>query len=161
MFPLALVLLLTPTSPGSDDKPAPPVDDQAALQGRWRVTKLELPEGVPDRDGLAKAAPGVELTVTGNRVTGRGPKEKEARTVVFRLDPTKSPRAIDLTVADEKGVAGKGEPTVLGIYRLDGDTAVIAATVLSPEPRRPKEFRPVASEKEAWIVVVAHLQRVK
>ena len=55
--------------------------------------------------------------------------------LTFKVDPSKKPRAIDLTVAEgpEKG------KTYHGIYKLEGDTYTICRNV-EPGKERPGEF---------------------
>jgi uncharacterized protein (TIGR03067 family) len=96
-------------------------DDRDRLQGTW----------------VSTAGPPIELTFTGNRWTAREKKENVELKGTFKLDPTKKPKTIDMTV--EEGMEFQGK-TSLGIYELDGDTLRWCAN----EPgkaERPKEFK--------------------
>jgi uncharacterized protein (TIGR03067 family) len=103
--------------------------EQQKLQGTWTVTAHTA--------GGKKTAPKEIATwrviVKGNEITARDGIDLLSA-YVFRLDPSASPRAIDLDVT-----AGPDKDRkVLGIYKLEGDTL----TVCVPEPgkARPKEF---------------------
>ena len=105
-------------------------DDQKTIQGTWTMMK-----------GDEKA----RLTFTKDKFT----LEFMGKTVMgtFKLDPTKKPATIDMTVtkgsdADTQNYEGK---TSLGIYAFDGDKL----KWLAPQPgkdERPKAF-PVDDEK--------------
>jgi uncharacterized protein (TIGR03067 family) len=104
--------------------------EMAKFQGNWKAVSIlrNGEEGLPEED-LKKLL----LTVEGDKrilkvddnVVSRG---------TYKLDPTKKPKAIDITVA-EGPLQGK---TVVGIYEIDGDTQKICLALEGTE--RPKEF---------------------
>jgi uncharacterized protein (TIGR03067 family) len=138
----ALVLSLTlaatiAASPGDQAK-----DDLKQLQGDWTITSME--EGatkVPD-DILKGMA--IQIKDDGFTV-----KEKDRVSVEFRfkLDPSKTPRAVDFTYLTG---LDKGR-TVLGIYRLAGDTVTFC--VSEPGKERPKDFTRAADTMQNLVVV--------
>jgi uncharacterized protein (TIGR03067 family) len=122
---VALLLLLTGAGGAGDG-------DQAALQGTWSMQS---------QDALGKAKPaqmiqGLVLTIKGDRwtLTRDGKVSSE---LTAKLDPAKSPKAVDFTVVN----AALGQPgeQFLAIYEVKGDTLrVCAAAVCKP---RPAEFK--------------------
>jgi uncharacterized protein (TIGR03067 family) len=105
--------------------------EQDKLQGTWAAV-----EGGP---------PGGQLTFAGDKFTIRDTKEnKDVAKGTFKVDPSKKPKTIDMTVTeDSEGGKYKGK-TSLGIYELDGDQLKWCAN----EPgktERPKEFVKEAS----------------
>lgn len=95
--------------------------DAQAIQGTWIIEAAER-DGKADND-----VKGGKLSLKdGNLVmTTKNDEQKAA----YKLDPTKKPRTIDVTPA--------GEPTIQGIYELDGDRLKICIT---KEKGRPSEF---------------------
>ena len=68
----------------------------------------------------------------------------QAQDGTFKLNETKKPKEIDLTVTED----GKTEAH-LGIYKLDGDTLTICKS--HPPQDRPTEF--ASKEGEKWPAV--------
>lgn len=103
--------------------------DAAKLQGTWTIVSVEL-GGIPLE--LAHLN-GARLTVQGQRYSFR--LEGVALEFTCSLDASKTPRAIDLTVADglDKGRVYRG------IYKLDEDRYTICRGVL-PDQERPTAF---------------------
>src|SRR5262249_13678412 len=101
--------------------------DVARLQGSWAVVRMEEKGSNAPDDLLGELA--VEIKGDRISVTTKGTPLIEFRYV---LDPTKSPRAIDLTHlwGDEKG------KTELAIYEVQGDTARFCVG----EKERPRAF---------------------
>lgn len=100
------------------------------FQGTWQAVSVRNPDGRPATpDELAH----IRLIVDGNTFTLQG--KEFAITGRFTIDPSRSPRAIDVTL-DRK----EGEPPVklLGIYRIDGD--VRKSCFAMPEQERPRDF---------------------
>lgn len=87
----------------------PVKDDLAKMQGTWVAIK-----GILDGKEI-EGSTGVKLVFDGHKLTsGKG----EVST--FTIDPTKKPKAIDLTPP------GKKKITIPGIYQIDGDTLKLA-----------------------------------
>lgn len=100
IFALAVMTAVTTLSPAADKKEAPKSDTDV-IQGIWSI----------EAGGPAK---GGTLTFTKTEVKMQFPKNKDVFSGTFKLDPSKTPKQIDLHL---KG----GEPNH-GIYELDGDT---------------------------------------
>lgn len=118
----------------ADDKDDPTKKDLKALQGTWVTLKLVVDGKVlvdlkePPKDEEAGT-----LTYNEHRwVLKLGDKELARGT--SKLDPTKTPKQIDLI--HESG-PNKGK-TLLGIYELDGDD--YKGCVAAPGKKRPTEF---------------------
>ena len=124
-----LFLALSLTLAAADPKEDPGKKDLAAMQGDWACDRME-------RDGMKfpdEAAQAYFRTVKGKAYTVYRFKKAVGKGT-FTLDATKSPRQIDLTLGD--GPA-KGK-TVLGIYKIDGDTLTLCYG--GPGGKRPAEF---------------------
>jgi uncharacterized protein (TIGR03067 family) len=146
-----------------------PAAELAKFRGDWMIAKIETPPGdkAPSAEflkgvGIKVNERGVVLTIsdTGGR--------SDTEYALLKVDPTKTPAQIDLTIATEKyepqlslptairkGEKAKNEPyltTVLqGIYKFEGDTLVLALPNYE-HMARPTEFK---------AVVVKHPTRVK
>ena len=97
--------------------------DQEKIQGTWALVSGER-NGKPFPDEVVRH---VQLIFGGDKLTTQ---HKDRKTeAAFTLDPSKTPREIDL---DMGGSIGKG------IYQLDGDTLKIVHGEVGDA--RPKEF---------------------
>ena len=108
------------------------------LQGEWALVSMEQ-RGEKARDEVLKR---MTLTIAGDRWTvtssdGRGKPTPMTMTV----DPSKSPKALDLTARD-----GDREVVLLGIYKLDGDTLTVRRATETGDVERPREFTTTAEE---------------
>lgn len=138
-----------------------PKDDKADLQGSWKVSKLEFPpdleeEGKRIREEVTKK---VSVTVKDDTASGKHTEKTEELKGTFKLAADKSPKEIDFTAAPREGSGRKAE-TVKGIYKLDGDTLVVAVAI-GENVARPKEFKPSGSKADKGGVVVLHLTKQK
>jgi uncharacterized protein (TIGR03067 family) len=136
-----LALSLATAALGAD----PAKDDQDRLQGVWTVTAAEHDGQALDR------IKGNTLTVKGGRFTI---KTKSAEfTGTFRLDPAKTPKAIDFQHEADVLKDKKWE----GIYKLDGDELRICYAEADSGKDRPADF--ATSEGSGLLLTV--LQRGK
>ncbi len=104
-----------------------------AMEGEWKVVGLE--EG--GRKATADDVKGMKWTFTGAEVVPDNPGQESTDRYKVKLDPTKSPKQIDLHVLEGQP---KGK-TVEGIYRLeDGRLTICLRDEKVPEKGRPKEF---------------------
>ncbi len=130
---LVFALALAPASPADD----PAAAERARHQGAWAVVSLV-------RDGVAAPADVVapiRRVVEEDHVVWRRDGKNFAGTK-FEVDPSKSPRAIDLI--PDGGPAR--DRRVLGIYRLDGDDLTIC--VADPGGPRPSAFEAGPGSKQ-------------
>jgi uncharacterized protein (TIGR03067 family) len=118
---LGLVVLLAGSSAwGGDAK-----KDRDKLQGTWVVKSMT--EGGKDVPPPAKD---LKLTFAGDRWTQKGGGDSQEGT--YKLDPTKTPKHIDMVVQQD----GKDALLGLGIYALEGDTLRVGMPkgLFSPRP---------------------------
>jgi uncharacterized protein (TIGR03067 family) len=147
--------------PGKADKS--PAAELAKFRGEWSITKIDLPPGLEDipADELPKVLKAITVSITDNRVTVnvRIPGEPpDAKHVLLKVDPTKTPAHIDLTDATAKFEPRKTFPTAKtpgkeyvanetfvapAIYKFEGDGLVLAVPS-EPELGRPTAFKTVA-----------------
>jgi uncharacterized protein (TIGR03067 family) len=121
---VALGLIAAADSPADAGK-----KELDALQGKWSMAGLEVNgEKVPP-----EKFPSSRLEITGERyIVNTGRSSHEMR---IKVDPTKSPKTIDMTFQDGDN---KGD-TAEGIYKVEGDTLTICRPRLPPH-ERPTEF---------------------
>jgi uncharacterized protein (TIGR03067 family) len=129
---LALVCACAALSPTSaDEKNHPAKKDLELLKGTWSFATV-VNDGEKQQPTKRGEEP-LTITFAGERLEiKRGDRFVQSGTL--RLDPSKDPKAIDLTIAE-----GEGKGTVqLGIYELKGLTF---RTCIDPRGKnRPKEF---------------------
>ena len=123
----ALLLCVLPLTGAAE----PTKEDKAKngfenLQGVWRFVSIELDGKVIE---FKQGAPNFNMVVTGTKFTF-GKTEGE-----IVLNPLATPPAIDLRYAKPE------EATVVGIYKLDGDTLALCLKRGKGEAKdRPTEF---------------------
>jgi uncharacterized protein (TIGR03067 family) len=115
-----MTVVLVAAAPAEDKK------DEDVIQGTWTVVLKEMG---------GKKTPGADLkalkvTIKDGKLTVDDGKKKG--TVAYKLDPSKKPKAIDLTRDDEKMATP-------AIYELDGDTLKLCWSEKDPD-HRPTEF---------------------
>jgi uncharacterized protein (TIGR03067 family) len=110
------------------------------LQGDWVAAALEV-RGQKLPEETVKQ---YKLTIKGNQWTVSSNMKEDK--ITFKLDPSKDPKAIDLTYV---GPLGK-ESNWLGIYKLEGDTLTMIRVPGILE--RPKEFKttPQVGQMSVW-----------
>lgn len=163
------------TSPAPNDRPRfPPkpanapeqtteTDEQKA-QGVWKLVAVELPPDDPAPP--PEALTGLRFQVKDNLLTvSKDSKRQESFT--FKSDATASPKTVDFTDCDEKGVPSEERfrADVRGIYKFEGDEIVFALAVEgSKSGYRPTEFKAALtkgeeSKKQHHMVTVLRLKK--
>ena len=148
LFALGVTLLLAMTGAlnANDAKEEAIKKDRKRYEGTWQVVSLEV-------DGNKVAEDAKKITVI-NEADGRWAIEVEGKVIArgtSEIDPTKKPKAVDLTVTEGDG---KGQ-IHLGTYEFKGDTRKVC---LAPAGKdRPAEFSSKAGSGHILVV----LKRVK
>ncbi|HEY7156721.1 MAG TPA: sigma-70 family RNA polymerase sigma factor [Gemmataceae bacterium] len=120
--------------------------DKERIQGTWKVDSAKANGEEPQGDEGDRIK-GSTWTITAEKITVTF--NGEDRVSTFMLDPAAKPKTID--VMTEK------EGTFKGIYKLEGDTLTICATLGRGDTERPAEF---VSEKGGFTMLLV-LKRVK
>jgi uncharacterized protein (TIGR03067 family) len=122
LIPAALLAfgVSLPAAPVPDKK-----DDKDLIQGTWSFVSGER-NGEPAPDQVKS----MKLTFKDDMVT----PSTEKNPAKFKLDTTKKPKEITLTITE-----GGQEKTIHGIYELDGDDLKICFPD-KPDGPAPKEF---------------------
>jgi uncharacterized protein (TIGR03067 family) len=118
--------------------------DLAKLQGTWTTASLIYNGKDLSNDGKLK----LKFSIKDDKGTieGNDQVKKEYATITFKLDPSTSPRCVDMTID-----AGVQKDTVIeGIYELKDDEFKICAKVLGKE--RPLKFE--STEGSSIVVIV-------
>ena len=103
--------------------------DLDRIQGAWKGTRLEVESKVAPGEFIEKC----KYVFKGNVLTFFE-EDKQVGKASFVLEPTKMPKAIDITPTEGQD---KGK-TMYGIYRIEGDTLSICIG-----EERPNDFRAV------------------
>ena len=142
-----LLLAVTGARAAGDVKDEAIKKERKKFEGTWQVVSLEV-GGNKTKEEDAK-----KITVV-NEADGKWAIEAEGKVVArgtSEIDPTKKPKAVDLTVTEGDS---KGQ-TVPGIYELGEDTRKVCLAQAGKE--RPKEFAAPAGSGH----ILAVLKRVK
>jgi len=136
---LAVGLLLGADAANDDVK-----KEKEKLQGTWKaVTVEQRGESKEDTDDHRLIFAGDEFTIKrGEQAVIKGK---------FKIDPSKSPKEIDMEITEDRKEENKGK-TALGIYSLDGDTLKWCASEPGA-PDRPKEFSGPADTKQMLVTL--------
>jgi RNA polymerase sigma factor (sigma-70 family) len=130
-------------------KPPTKEEEQKAIQGKWRPVKIASTEGEAPADELK----GMLWEIDGDKIFATDkPGEDKKEEMSFTLDPSKSPKHIDLTaLTGPAAVKGKVMPA---IYELKGGKLTLC---LRPAETagdgRPTEFKGGKGEQTAVIVL--------
>jgi uncharacterized protein (TIGR03067 family) len=136
--------LLVGAAAAKDDKKDDARKDAEALQGTWKVVSAE--HGGKAQDDAK------EFTMTFEKDTFTVKKGDELIVKgTFKLDPSKSPKAIDMTITEAKKDGDKGKE-VHGIYEVSKDGLKWCATEPGGEGR-PKEFATKEGAKELFVTL--------
>lgn len=112
-------------------EPDPVRKDVDALQGAWAVEGLEYNDkDLKDKYKISFTVKGDVLTVEGD-----GEVRKEYAKLAFKLDPSTTPKCLDLTVAG----GSQKDALMEGIYELKGDEVRLCVRVFGKD--RPSEFK--------------------
>jgi uncharacterized protein (TIGR03067 family) len=131
MNPILLALALTVAAPGPKD---PPKKDVDPLLGQWVGEKAEtggMPLPVPVGGMSMEFKPDGKLVMTDG---GKPPEEAG-----YKADPKKDPHEIDVVPP----AAGGKVMTMLGIYKVDGDSLTLC---LAAAGERPTKFESAAGQ---------------
>jgi uncharacterized protein (TIGR03067 family) len=123
--------------------------DSDALQGTWRPVSAE--RGGQEQGDDAKQH---TLAFEGDKFTVKRNDEVMVKGT-FKLDASKKPRTIDMTVTEGRRDDDKGKK-ILGIYELDKDSLKWCTAEPGGE-ERPKEF----ATKEGTKVMLVTLKKEK
>jgi uncharacterized protein (TIGR03067 family) len=130
VLPLLILLNLgLAPAPVFRGKPETSKDELKALQGEWECVRYSLKGAAFSSHGG-----GTTAVFSGARQSRLHEGTLTARWVVV-LDPSKEPKWMDLK---SENVPGQ---TLSGIYRLDGDTLIVAFRNKADATERPKDFR--------------------
>jgi uncharacterized protein (TIGR03067 family) len=133
--------------PGEKDAAA---KDLAKLQGKWKLVE----EGL--NGTVTKSADGHVIGFEKEFMIGYDADGGVATKDSIKLDPSKSPKAIDTTCVFNVLYPNNKGNTFQGIYQLEGDELKFAFPIL-PSRERPKEF----TTKKGSPFVVFTYKRVK
>jgi len=142
-----LLLAVTAGALLAADEKADPKKDLARFQGTWTTERLEY----NGKDMTEKFK--IKLVFKGDQVSVEGNDEvrKEYARAALKLDPSTTPRLLDIKV-----VGGTQKDAVLeGIYELKGDKLTLCVKVIGNE--RPTKFASAEGSSTALLV----LQREK
>jgi uncharacterized protein (TIGR03067 family) len=144
---VALWLLTVDTLAGDYPKQEPSAVDAKLLQGTWELVYQEsLGDKLPDEKAAAMFDG--KMVFKGDRIRYTVQLPHFDFEFTYKLDPTRTPKTIDLTLTDVGDKKGIG--TILrGIYRLEKDGLKICHST----DQRPRDFDGSAKSKATLIVL--------
>ncbi len=108
--------------------------DQKAAQGTWQILSWDLEGKAVTKEELNESkVKGKPLTIKNDKLSHA--LQGDSFEATFKLDPSKKPKAIDLTSLKDPD---KGK-TYLGIYYLEGNTLKICIALVGSD--RPSDFK--------------------
>jgi uncharacterized protein (TIGR03067 family) len=136
---VALPLLLAADKDKDDAK-----KDLANLEGTWTVVKVEY-----DGKSLEERTKDLRFVFKGDTMTVSGSEEIEKGygKITLKLDPSTTPKILDLTVS-----AGSEKGSIMeGIYELKGDEFRMCVKVM--EKGRPAKFEALEGDGACLVVL--------
>jgi uncharacterized protein (TIGR03067 family) len=135
----ALLSLAGPSLCADDAK-----KDLEELQGDWEVVEF-IADGKPSPEEVCKE---IKIVFKGEKMQLSGPGEIGIREYSFKLDPSKKPKAIDVTALD----GPFKDKSVPAIYELEGDE--LRFCMPNQETKdRPTEFKAAEGSKLGLFVL--------
>ena len=126
-------------------------NEQDKLEGTWVAVSREV---------NGKQASAEEIEASKAKLEFKGDKstirvdDKVVSEATFKLDPTKKPKAFDLTVTKGQNEGKKS----LAIYELEGDTLKVCWTLFAVERARPTEF---ATKADSGLLLIVYKREKK
>ena len=121
MLRLLLPILLSAVSSGDGESKPTNAELQRAhemLMGSWQILSInDKGENLGPRLVETRFARDGILTVAGRQMTIVNPVTGEERAATYRIDPTKTPRRIDLITRDDR--------MLRGVYKFEDDNLVL------------------------------------
>jgi uncharacterized protein (TIGR03067 family) len=152
MLRIAVITLFATTraAAGADD---PAAVEVKKFQGEWRAVEVEFRGQTLKKDDTEAKA--MRFVVKDNGLTfSNTEKPGRERKQTFKLDPSKTPKELDLTSLDGQ----EKDTTAACIYKIDGDRLTICMPYFAKDRSvRLKEFKADASGD----VMLLTLERVK
>jgi len=121
-------------------------NDVPAFEGTWKPTFAKRGDLETSERDLERR----KMTIQNSRYSTFVPRSGKLNVVEIRLDPTKTPKQIDLVVVEGPNV---GE-TQLGIYELNGDDLKVCYGF----PSRPTQFETRAMDWEVFVVTYRRMK---
>ena len=103
--------------------------DTNGIQGKWECVSLQL-----GHEQLTEEVKGLRVVITDSKIAFHYTEDCKTFTFALQLDPTKSPKQIQMS-GELDGVV----QTMRGVYRLEGDSLEICVGPEDGVP--PSEFR--------------------
>jgi uncharacterized protein (TIGR03067 family) len=113
---------------------APARGELAALDGTWLLESVEI-NG--NKQGAPADGPSLEVRIKAGRLTVG--QDNGAEGFTFTIDPSCTPKLIDLTEVEEGKGAGRGQ-TLEGIYEIKGDRLRLCLKEAAGVRERPTAF---------------------
>jgi uncharacterized protein (TIGR03067 family) len=116
-------------------------NDSKKIQGTWGAVIFTLAgkEEVKVDKPCSPEDCIIKLLFDGEDMTILPFVHQETLKGTFKLDPTKTPKSIDVTFPPAEGK--KKDQTLEGIYKFDGDTLEICFKSINGNGKRPNEFK--------------------